>query len=100
LPELVARRLSSSPGPTPCLHAGDGFAISLWTYYEPTGPQITPAGYAAALVRLHAALRQTGLAAPHFTDRVAAAQKEVGDRERTPALPGPDRDFSAPRSAG
>jgi hypothetical protein len=57
------------------------------------GPQIAPAGYAAALVRLHAALRQTGLAAPHFTDRVAGAQREVGDRERTPALPGPDREL-------
>jgi hypothetical protein len=39
-------------------------------------------------MRLHAALRQTGLRAPHFTERVADAQREVGDRERTPALPG------------
>jgi Ser/Thr protein kinase RdoA (MazF antagonist) len=57
------------------------------------GPQIAPADYAAALVRLHAALRLTSLAAPHFTDRVADAQREVGDRERTPALPGPDREL-------
>ena len=71
----------------------DGFAISLWTYYEPAGPEIAPAQYAVALVRLHAALRQTGLRAAHFTDRVAGARREVGDRERTPALPGPDREL-------
>ena len=75
------------------VYARDGFVISFWTYYEPAGPEIAPAGYAAALMRLHAALRQTDLAAPHFTERVAGAQREVGDRERTPALPGPDREL-------
>lgn len=97
----VARRLAGTSGPVGELeprsghrvYLRDGFVISLWAYYEPTGPEIAPAEYADALVRLHAALRQTGLAAPHFTDRVAAAQAEVGDRERTPALPGPDREL-------
>ena len=97
----VARRLAEAGGPVAELdpRAGDrvyrrdGFALSFWTYYEPAGPEIAPAGYAAALMRLHAALRQTGLRAPHFTERVADAQREVGDRERTPALPGPDREF-------
>lgn len=51
----------------------DGFAISLWTYYEPAGSEIAPAEYAGALMRLHAALRQIDLGAPHFTDRVAIA---------------------------
>lgn len=40
-----------------------------------------------------AALRQTDLVAPHFTDRIASAQREVGDRQRTPELPGADREF-------
>jgi hypothetical protein len=97
----VARGLAGAGGPVaelepraePRVYARDGFAISSWTYYESVGPQIAPADYAAALVRLHAALRLTSLAAPHFTDRVADAQREVGDRERTPALPGPDREL-------
>jgi hypothetical protein len=97
----VARRLAETDGPVaeldpraePRVYLRDGFAISLWTYYEPAGSQITPADYADALVRLHAALRQTDLRAPHFTDRVAGAQTEIDDPERTPALPGPDREF-------
>jgi hypothetical protein len=97
----VARRLTEAGGPVGELepraeyrvYLRDGFAISLWTYYEPAGSQIAPAEYAGALMRLHAALRQTGLQAPHLTDRVAGAQKEVGDRRQTPALPGPDREF-------
>ncbi|MBO0814688.1 MAG: aminoglycoside phosphotransferase family protein [Actinobacteria bacterium] len=97
----VARRLAETGGPVAELepragdrvYVRDGFAISLWTYYEPAGSQIAPAEYAGALMRLHAALRQTDLEAPHFTDRVAGAQKEVGDQERTPALPGPGREL-------
>jgi Ser/Thr protein kinase RdoA (MazF antagonist) len=97
----VARRLAETGGPVAELepraeyrvYLRDGFAVSLWTYYEPAGSEIAPAEYSGALVRLHAALRQTDLEAPHFTDRVADAQKELGDRERTPALPGPDRDL-------
>ena len=97
----VARRLAEAGGPVGELepqtgyrvYSQDGFAISLWRYYEPAGSPIAPAEYASALIRLHAALRQTDLRAPHFTGRVAAAQREVGDRGRTPALPGPDREF-------
>jgi hypothetical protein len=99
--EEVARRLAAAGGPVAELepragdrvYARDGFVISFWTYYEPAGPEITPAGYAAALMRLHAALRQTDLAAPHVTERVAGAQREIDDRERTPELPGPDREL-------
>jgi hypothetical protein len=97
----VARRLAEVDGPVaelepriePRVHLRDGFAISLWTYYEPVGPEITPAHYADALMRHHAALRQVDLAAPHVTDRVAGALRAVGDREQTPALPGPDREL-------
>jgi Ser/Thr protein kinase RdoA (MazF antagonist) len=99
--EEVARRLAAAGGPVAELepragdrvYARDGFVISFWTYYKPAGPEITPAGYAAALMRLHAALRQTDLAAPHVTERVAGAQREIDDRERTPELPGPDREL-------
>jgi hypothetical protein len=97
----VARRLAEIGGPVAGLeprveyrvYVRDGFAISLWTYYEPMGSEIAPAEYAGALMRLHAALRQTDLGAPQVTDRVARAQREVGDRERTPALLAPDREL-------
>ena len=97
----VARRLAEASGPVAELepqaghrvYARDGFVISLWTYHEPTGPEIAPAGYATALMRLHAALRQTSLAAPHVTERIAGAQAEIDDRARTPELPGPDREL-------
>jgi phosphotransferase family enzyme len=97
----VARQLTETGGPVAELeprvecrvYLRDGFAISLWTYYGSAGSEIAPAEYAGALTRLHAALRQIDLKAPHFTDRVVGAQREVGDRGRTPALLGPDREL-------
>lgn len=97
----VARRLTEVGGPVaeldprtePRVHVRDSFVISLWTYYEPLESEITPAQYAEALVRHHAALRTVDLDAPHFTDRVAEALKEVDDKERTPALPDTDREL-------
>jgi hypothetical protein len=80
----VARRLAETDGPVAELeprvenrvYLRDGFAISLWTYYEPVGSEIAPEEYAGALMRLHAALRQIDLGAPRLTDRVAGAQRE------------------------
>ncbi|MEV5440000.1 aminoglycoside phosphotransferase family protein [Streptomyces sp. NPDC052682] len=97
----VARRLTSAGAPVaeldprvePRVHVRDGFAVSLWTYYEPLGSPLAPADYADALLRHHAALRRIELAAPHVTDRVALARQEVDDRERSPELPDADRDF-------
>lgn len=98
----VALRLAETESPVadleprvePRVYLRDAFAITLWTYYEPVGSgDIAPAEYAHALVRLHAGLRQIDLGAPHLTDRVAGAQREVADRERTPALPGADREL-------
>jgi len=36
-----------APGGPACVH-GDGFAVTLWTYYEPVTPHVPPAGYATA----------------------------------------------------
>jgi Ser/Thr protein kinase RdoA (MazF antagonist) len=44
-------------------------------------------------MRHHAALRKADLEAPHVTERIAGALREVVDREQTPALPGPDREL-------
>jgi Ser/Thr protein kinase RdoA (MazF antagonist) len=97
----VARRLVDVDAPVaepdprvePRVHVRDAFAISLWTYYEPVGSEVAPADYADAFTRHHAALRKVDLDAPHFTDRVAGALREVNDRERSPELHDADRQF-------
>jgi thiamine kinase-like enzyme len=72
----------------------DAFAVTLWTYYEPVATSdIAPPDYAHALTRLHAGLREIHLEAPHFTDRVADAQRVAADREQSPELPEPDREL-------
>ncbi|WP_078565470.1 aminoglycoside phosphotransferase [Streptomyces sp. AA1529] len=95
----VAHRLADVHAPVaelerrvePRVHVRDAFAISLWTYYAPVGSRITPAAHADVFLRHHAALRQIDLDAPHFTNRVAVALREVNDREQTPELPDSDR---------
>lgn len=98
----VARRLAETDGPVaaleprvePRVYVRDGFAVTLWTYYEPVAPRdVAPAEYARALERLHAGMRQIDVAAPHFTDRVAEAQRLVGDRALTPELADADREL-------
>ncbi|MEV5333025.1 phosphotransferase [Streptomyces werraensis] len=97
----VARRLADVDAPVaeldprvePRVQVRDGFAVSLWTYYEPLGSDIAPADYADAFQRHHAALRGIGLEAPHFTDRVATALSQVTDREKSPELSDPDREL-------
>jgi hypothetical protein len=97
----VARRLADVDAPVaeleprvdPRVYLRDAFVISLWTYYEPVATEIAPAGYADVLLRHHAALRRIDLDAPHFSDRVAGAMREVNDRERSPDLSDSDREL-------
>ncbi|MFB6789135.1 phosphotransferase family protein [Streptomyces olivaceus] len=98
----VARQLTGVGAPVaeldprvpPEVHVRDGFVVSLWTYYAPVGPEISPADYADVFMRHHAALRRIDLDdAPHFTDRVAAALDAVEDRGRSPELSDADRTF-------
>ena len=98
----LAQRLAETGSPAgaleprvePRVHERDGFAITLWTYYEPvaTGP-VTPADYASTLERLHAGMRKLDVTTPHFTDRVAEAQQLVASRDLTPALADADREL-------
>ncbi|MBE2272341.1 MAG: aminoglycoside phosphotransferase family protein, partial [Anaerolinea sp.] len=75
------------PRVEPRVYVRDGFAITLWNYYEAMQPQdIAPAEYAQALKRYHDCVRQIDLTVPHFTDRVAEAQRLVSDRAQTPEL--------------
>lgn len=96
----LAQRLAESGCPVatleprvpPRVYERDGFAVTLWTYYEPATPQeVSSAGYATALERLHAGMRRLDVPAPHFTDRVQSAQQLVANREHTPALGDADR---------
>jgi hypothetical protein len=82
------------PRVDPRVYERDGFVLTLWTYYEPAAPrELSPAGYAGALERLHAGMRQLDIPAPHFTDRVEQAQQLVASRDRTPALAHADREL-------
>ncbi len=96
----VARRLAETDSPIaeleprtePRVYVRDGFAVTLWTYYESVWPgDIAPSEYAQALERLHAGMRQINVTAPHFTDRVQEAQSLVGTRAHTPELADTDR---------
>ena len=58
-----------------------------------TPQDVSPADYADALERLHVGMRRLDVAAPHFTDRVAEAQRLVASRDRTPALADQDREL-------
>ena len=98
----VARRLAETDSPVaaleprvePRVYVRDGFVITLWIYYEPALPRdVAPPEYAQALERLHAGMRQIDVPAPHFTDRVAEAQRLVGNRAHTPKLAEADREL-------
>jgi Ser/Thr protein kinase RdoA (MazF antagonist) len=92
LAETASPVAALEPRVEPRVYERDGFALTLWTYYEPLLPrQVSPADYANALERLHAGMRTLDVATPHFTDRVAEAQQLVASRDRTPALADADR---------
>ncbi|MBO3752237.1 aminoglycoside phosphotransferase family protein [Streptosporangiaceae bacterium NEAU-GS5] len=98
----LAQRLAESGCPVaaleprvePRVYERDGFAITLWTYYEPaTAREVSPADYADALMRLHSGMRELDFPMPHFTDRVEQAQRLVASRDDTPALADADREL-------
>jgi aminoglycoside phosphotransferase (APT) family kinase protein len=78
----------------PRVYSRDSFVVTFWTYYDQLTPRdVSPAGYAGALVQLHAGMRTLDLPTPHFTDRVEQAQQLVASRDLTPALADADRDL-------
>jgi hypothetical protein len=96
----IGRRLAEAGSPVaglearvePRVYERDGFAVTLWTYYEQSG-QVTPADYAKALEVLHGGMARVDVAVPHFTDRVAEAQRLVTSHARTPDLEDSDREL-------
>lgn len=98
----LAQRLAASGCPVaaldprvePRVYERDGFAVTLWTYYEPVTPrEVSPADFAHALERLHAGMRELDVPTPRFTDRVEQAQQLVANRDLTPALADADREL-------
>jgi len=100
----LAQRLAETESPVgapeprvePRVYERDGFAVTLWSYYEPVpSRELSPADYAHALERLHAGMRKIDVTTPHFMDRVADNQQDVASRDLTPELPDADRELLA-----
>lgn len=96
----IAQRLAATASPIaaleprvePRVYERDGFAVTWWTYYEDVASDLDPPrAYADGLQRLHAGMKRVEIAAPHFLDRVAAAERLVTHRDETPALAEADR---------
>jgi hypothetical protein len=85
------------PRVDPLVYTRDGFAVTLWTYYEPVTPHVSPAGYARALERLHAGMRKVGVPSPRFTDRIVQAEEVVASPDFSPDLADADRVFLSGR---
>ncbi len=77
----------------------DGFTVTLWTYYEPVTPHVSPADYAKALELLHAGMRKVDVPSLRFTDRITQAEDVVADPGRSPELADADRVFLSSRLA-
>ena len=96
---LVAQNLGAVSAPIASLHPRveprvyerDGFAVTFWTYYDSVTDTASPARYANALHRLHGAMQNSDVEAPHFTERIAAAEGLLTNRHETPALLDADR---------
>jgi Ser/Thr protein kinase RdoA (MazF antagonist) len=82
------------PRVEPRVYEREGFAVTLWTYYETATAELaTPTEYAHALYSLHTGMRRVEIVTPHFTQRAAEAERLVTTREATPALTEVDRDL-------
>lgn len=82
---------SLDPRVEPRVYERDGFAVTFWTYYDSVTGTAPPADYSNALHRLHAAMQGSEVEAPHFTERIAAAEALLTNRHETPALVDADR---------
>jgi hypothetical protein len=81
----------------PTVYTRGGFAVTLWTFYEPVPTHVSPIDYARALERLHAGMREVEMASPRFTDRIAEAEQVAADPDLSPELADADRVFLARR---
>lgn len=85
------------PHVDPLVYACDGFAVTLWTYYESVTPQLLDVDYAKAMEQLHAGMRRVEMASLSFTDRIAEAAHVVAHPNLSPELAEADRLFLGSR---
>ena len=82
------------PRVPPRVYERDGHTVTLWSYYAPQpSRELSPAGYADALSRLHQGMQRIDVTTPHFTDRVREAEQLVGNLDLTPGLSEADRNL-------
>lgn len=101
----IAQRLAKVGGPValveptvePRVYTSDGFAVTLWTYYEPASSEVAPTDYAKALELLHVGMRKVDLPSPSFMDRITEAEEAVADPVRSPELADAERAFLSSR---
>lgn len=92
LTEAVSPVAVLDPRVEPRTYPCDNFVITFWTYYEPKPPhEVSPSEFAQVLAQLHAGMRKVRVPAPHFTDRVAEAQRLIDDPSLSPELEETDR---------
>jgi aminoglycoside phosphotransferase (APT) family kinase protein len=93
LAEVGSPVAALDPRVDPLVYTRDGFAVTLWTYYEPVTPHVSPADYGKVLEQLHAGMRKVDVAIPRFSDRIAEAQEIVANPDLSPELADADRVF-------
>ena len=85
------------PHVDPTVYMRDGFAVTLWIYYDPVPTHVSPTDYAGALERLHAGMRGVDMASRRFTDRIAEAEQVTAEPDLSPELVDADRVFLGER---
>ena len=92
------------PRVEPRVYERDGFAVTLWTYYEPAAPHaVSPASYASALERLHAACaRSMSLRRTSRTEssRLSSSWRATTAPRRSPTWTGTPRQHAAKPETG
>jgi len=87
------------PRVDPLVYTRDGFDVTLWVYYEPVTPHVSPVDYAKRLELLHVGMREVDGPSPRFTDRITEAEQVVGNPDLSPELADADRVFLSGRLA-
>ena len=83
------------PRVEPVVYTRAGLALTLWVYYQPVVPVVAALDYALGLRRLHLGLHTLRTDCPSFRDRIAEAERIVGDPAVSPELGLSDRTFLA-----
>ena len=81
------------PRVAPLVHTRDGFALTLWVYYEPVDHGVPAVDYALGLRRLHSGMRAVEAPIQSFRDRITQADRVVSDPAQSPELIDEDRAF-------